>query len=81
MEEGSYEESLKWFEKAKKSINYQNREYPYINSGRVYMKVKKYDQALNELQMALTLVPTHQVLHKTVERLIRKLPELSRENA
>lgn len=81
MEEGSYEESLKWFEKAKKSIDYQNREYPYINSGRVYMKIKKYDQALNQLQMALTLVPTHQVLHKTVERLIRKLPELARENA
>jgi len=81
MEEGFFEESLKWFEKAKKSINYQNREYPYINSGRAYMKVKKYDQALKELQMALTLVPTHQALHKTVERLIRKLPELARENA
>lgn len=80
MEEGFFEESLKWFEMAKKSINYENREYPYINSGRVYMKVKKYDQALNELQMALTLVPTHNALHKTVERLIRKLPELSREN-
>lgn len=81
MEEGFFEESLKWFEKAKKSINYQNREYPYINSSRVYMKVKKFDQALKELQMALTLVPTHQVLHKTVERLIRKIPELSREKA
>ncbi|TDJ04728.1 MAG: hypothetical protein E2O68_07740 [Deltaproteobacteria bacterium] len=80
MEEGSFEKSLKWFEKAKRSINYQNREYPYINSGRVYMKVKKYDQALKELQMALTLVPTHQALHKTVERLIRKIPELSRKN-
>ena len=45
------------------------------------MKVKKFDQALKELQMALTLVPTHQVLHKTVERLIRKIPELSREKA
>ena len=31
--EGQVEESIKWFDLAKKATNYQNREYPYINSG------------------------------------------------
>lgn len=74
MAEGNLKESLNLFEKAKKAPKYQNREYPYINSGRAYMFLKKYDLALYELQMALTLVPFHQNLHQTVQNLMKKIP-------
>jgi len=74
MEEGNLKESLRLFNLAKKAPKYQNREYPYINSGRVYMFLKKYDLALYELQMALTLVPFHQNLHQTVQNLMKKIP-------
>ncbi len=69
LSEGQTAESLKWFELAKNSRNYQNREYPYINAGRAYMNLRNYKQALEEFSMALTLVPQNEELHQTVQRL------------
>lgn len=71
--EGQVEESLKWFDLAKRAINYQNREYPYINSGRAFMTKKDLNRALEEFSKALTLAPYHEDLHKTVEKLKRSL--------
>jgi Tfp pilus assembly protein PilF len=71
--EGEVEEALKWFQLAKKALNYQNREYPYINSGRAYMAKKEMTRALEEFSIALTLAPFHEELHQTVEKLKRSL--------
>ena len=71
--EGQTEESLKWFELAKKAVNYQNREYPYINSGRAQMTLKNLPKALEEFSKALTLAPYHEELHNTVERLKKSI--------
>jgi len=78
--EGQLEESLKWFEMAKKAINYQNREYPYINSGRAYMSSKNLPKALEEFSKALTLAPYHEELHATVERLKKSIHSASTTN-
>ncbi len=67
--EGEVNESLKWFELAKNSRNYQNREYPYINAGRAYMNKREFKKALKEFSMALTLAPFNEELHHTVQRL------------
>ncbi len=80
--EGQTKESLKWFELAKKAINYQNREYPYINSGRALMAMSEYKKALDQFSKALTLAPYHEELHATVERLqasIKKKNNLTHE--
>ncbi len=69
LSEGETQESLKWFELAKNSRNYQNREYPYINAGRAFMNLRNYQAALEEFSMALTLVPQNEDLHLTVQRL------------
>lgn len=69
LSEGQIDESLKWFDLAKKAPHYQNREYPYINSGRAFMAKKDLSQALEEFSKALTLAPYHEDLHKTVEKL------------
>jgi Tfp pilus assembly protein PilF len=69
LSEGQVQESLKWFELAKNSRNYQNREYPYINSGRAFMNLRNFKAALEEFSMALTLVPQNEELHQTVQRL------------
>jgi len=73
LSQGEVEESLKWFNLAKKAVNYQNREYPYINSGRAWMAKKNFEKALDEFSKALTLAPFHEELHQTVERLKRTL--------
>lgn len=69
LSQGEVRESLKWFELAKNSRNYQNREYPYINSGRAHMMLRDYKKALKEFGMALTLAPFNEELHTTVQRL------------
>jgi len=69
LSEGQAEESLRWFELAKRAHNYQNREYPYINAGRAYVLMRNYEQALTEFSLALTIAPHHQELHETVTKL------------
>ena len=69
LSQGEIKESLKWFELAKNSRNYQNREYPYINAGRAHMMLREYQKALKEFAMALTLAPFNEELHETVTRL------------
>lgn len=69
LSEGQIEDSLRWFELAKRAHNYQNREYPYINAGRAYVLLKDFDQALTEFSLALTIAPHHHELHETVAKL------------
>lgn len=73
LSEGQAEESLRWFELAKRAHNYQNREYPYINAGRAYVLMRNYEQALVEFSLALTIAPHHQELHETVTKLKNNL--------
>ncbi|MCK5884814.1 MAG: tetratricopeptide repeat protein [Bacteriovoracaceae bacterium] len=73
LSEGQVNESLKWFELAKKATQYQNREYPYINAGRAYIAKKEYDKALEEFSKALTIAPYHDELHETVLNLRKGL--------
>jgi len=75
--EGQIEESIKWFDLAKKATNYQNREYPYINAGRAYMTKKNLTKALEEFSKALTLAPFHEELHHTVEKLKQSIHKAS----
>jgi tetratricopeptide (TPR) repeat protein len=73
LNEGQIEESLKWFDMAKKSINYQNREYPYINAGRAWMLKKNLTRALDEFSKALSIAPFNDELHSTVEKLKKSI--------
>lgn len=70
---GELEESLKWFELAKKSTHYQNREFPYINAGRVYLAQKKFHKALDEFGSALVLVPFNNELKGAIEKIKKQL--------
>jgi len=69
MSEDKVTEALEWFKMAKNASNYQNREYPYINSGRAYLMLKDYNKALEEFSYALSLAPYHEELHETVTNL------------
>jgi Tfp pilus assembly protein PilF len=78
LSEGQVEESLKWFELAKKAPNYQSREFPYINAGRAHMYKKNYHQALEEFNKALELAPFQDELRQTTERLKKAIAKAER---
>lgn len=69
LSEGQINESLKWFELAKKSSDYNNREFPYINAGRAYIAKKDFNNALEQFHRALEIAPFNQHLFQTVEKL------------
>ena len=73
LKEGQVKESIKWFEMAKKCLNYQNREFPFINAGRAYMALKEYKKALKEFNRALELAPFHKDLQITINKLKKNL--------
>jgi len=77
LSEGQLEESLKWFELAKRASNYQNREFPYINAGRAYMATQNFEKAMIEFNEAIIIAPYNDELMKTMDR-IRKL--MDKEN-
>lgn len=69
LNEGHINESIKWYELAKKAPKYTNREYPYINAGRAYMQLNNFDKAMEEFEVALKLVPENQELRHTVSKI------------
>jgi len=67
--ENRLDESLKWFDLAKKCRNYQHREYPFINAGKAYINKKEFEKALMEFEKALTFTPYNKELTETINRL------------
>jgi len=67
--EGKILESIKWFEQAKRALNYPQREYPYINAGRAYVMLDQFEDALREFSLALALAPHNNELHNTIIKL------------
>lgn len=78
LNDGEIEESIKWFELAKKAPLYDNKEYPYINAGRAHMTKHRYPEAIAEFDQALKLAPFNEDLKKTIERLKKALDHTER---
>ena len=53
IELGRHEESVPWFERAITAERYDERQFPYINLGRVYEHLGKYRTALDYYNKAL----------------------------
>lgn len=69
MNEGDLNESLRWYDLAKNAPIYQNREYPFINAGRVYLMQKKYRRALLEFNEAKKRAPFAKNLIETIKKI------------
>ena len=50
--QGKIEEAIPWLEKAKGAPRYEPRHFPYINLGRIYLKLGRIEQATREFEQA-----------------------------
>ena len=50
--QGQLEEAIPWLEKAKEAKRYEPRHYPYLNLGKVYLKLGKIHEATREFEQA-----------------------------
>ena len=79
LQEGDISESIRWFNLAKNSPIYQNKEYPYINTGRALLMQKKYRQALDEFKKARKIAPHQRQIGETISK-IEKLMAPTNDN-
>jgi Tfp pilus assembly protein PilF len=49
---GRAEEAIPWLEKAKQAPRYEPRHFPYINLGRIYLKMGRLEEAHREFEQA-----------------------------
>lgn len=69
LNEGMAKDALKWFTLAKKSLQYQNRDFAYINCGRAYFALGEYELALDEFTKALVMNPENNELETMVQKI------------
>lgn len=55
--QGKLDESISWFEKAKKATRYESRYFPYMNLGRVFSAKGMSLRAIREFEQALSFEP------------------------
>lgn len=78
--EGKIKESIKWFELAKRALNYDNREFAFINAGKAYMQLDMYSEALNEFSLALSFTPHNEELHQAILKIRNSLTTESNQD-
>jgi tetratricopeptide (TPR) repeat protein len=70
---GEPEAAIPWLERAKKASRYEPRHFPFLNLGRIYLKMGRYGQALEEFQGALQLNPDDAGTARVVQELRMRL--------
>ena len=67
MQQERLDEAIPWLEKAKQARRYEPRHFPFLNLGRIYLKQRKWWEALREFEGAARLAPqdpeTRKALH------------------
>lgn len=67
--QGKLDESVEWFEKAKKAGRYASRYFPYMNLGRVFSAKGMKLRAIREFERALELNPGEESCASALKRL------------
>ena len=70
---GEEDESVEWFQKAKKASRYDPRHFPFLNMGRIYLKRGAMGKALGEFHRALRFAPKDDYLRRQVNDLVSLL--------
>ncbi len=73
MQKKEYDNSLPWFNEAKKAARYEPRHFPYLNTSRVKLIQGKHGQAKSELHQALMREPDDENLKNKFRELVSLL--------
>ena len=73
MQQDRLEEAIPWLERAKHAPRYEPRQFPYMNLGRVYMRQRRWWEALRELEGAVRVAPTDAAAAKALHSLRGRL--------
>ena len=74
--QGKLDESIIWFERAKRATRYESRHFPYLNLGRVYAAKGMKLRAIREFEGALEIEPGEESCLKALQGLRSSLVEV-----
>src|SRR5512143_748004 len=57
MQQDRLDEAIPWLERAKRAPRYEPRHFPFMNLGRVYLKQRRWWEALREFEGAVRIAP------------------------
>jgi Tfp pilus assembly protein PilF len=73
MQQDKLDESISWLEKAKQAKRYEPRQFPCLNLGRIYIRQRRWWEALREFEEAVRLAPRDVRAARTLHRLRGRL--------
>jgi tetratricopeptide (TPR) repeat protein len=73
MQQEKLEEAIPWLERAKHAKRYEPRQFPYMNLGRIYLRLGRWSEALAEFQGAVAAAPRDSEAHKALHGLRARL--------
>lgn len=74
--QGKLDESIIWFERAKRAKRYDSRHFPYLNLGRVYAAKGMKLRAIREYERALAIEPGEESCVEALRELRASLVEI-----
>jgi tetratricopeptide (TPR) repeat protein len=74
--QGNLDESIIWFERAKRATRYESRHFPYLNLGRVFEAKGMNLRAIREFERALSIEPGEESCSVALKRLRSSLVEI-----
>jgi Tfp pilus assembly protein PilF len=69
MQQQRLDDAIPWLEKAKQARRYEPRHFPFLNLGRIYLRQRKWWDALREFEGAARLAPQDAETRKTLHTL------------
>jgi Tfp pilus assembly protein PilF len=73
MQQDKLDEAIPWLEQAKRAPRYEPRQFPYMNLGRIYIRQRKWWDALRELEGSVRAAPADKAAHKALHELRGRL--------
>jgi Tfp pilus assembly protein PilF len=73
MQQDRLDEAIPWLEQAKRAPRYEPRQFPFMNLGRIYVKQRKWWEALHEFEEAAKLAPTDRAAAKALHEMRARL--------
>jgi Tfp pilus assembly protein PilF len=73
MQQDKLEEAVRWLERAKAAPRYEPRHFPYMNLGRIYVRQRKWWDALRELEAAVRVAPRYPGARRALHELRGRL--------
>ena len=73
MQQDKLDEAIPWLEKAKQAPRYEPRQFPFMNVGRIYLRQRRWWDALREFEAAVRLAPDDAELRRALHSLRARL--------